>query len=143
MMSSVGPSLKYSWSGSRLMLVKGRTTIEGFSGTGGLTGGPLTPATSISKPSGRGQTAQSPTPTSSSTAAVVASTVQRRRSPLPASASSGVSSAPAPSLTNAVAKTIGSPTISNTTAKPGTHSGRPSPETRASTPWKATQAPTR
>src|SRR5438132_1421245 len=32
MMSSVMPSEKYSCSGSRLMFVKGRTAIEGFSG---------------------------------------------------------------------------------------------------------------
>src|SRR5262249_40480134 len=31
---SVRPSLKYSWSGSLLMLTKGRTTIEGLSGKG-------------------------------------------------------------------------------------------------------------
>ena len=32
MMSSVMPSLKYSWPGSPLMLVKARTAIEGLSG---------------------------------------------------------------------------------------------------------------
>ena len=32
MMSSVMPSLKYSCSGSPLMLAKGRTAIEGFEG---------------------------------------------------------------------------------------------------------------
>src|SRR5215510_707172 len=37
---SVRPSLKYSWSGSLLMLTKGRTTIEGLSGkdSAGCTG---------------------------------------------------------------------------------------------------------
>src|SRR4030095_16384844 len=32
--TSVRPSLKYSWSGSLLMLTKGRTTMEDLSGSG-------------------------------------------------------------------------------------------------------------
>src|SRR3954454_24351359 len=39
MMSSLMPSLKYSWSTSRLMLANGRTTIEGRSGSDGPTEG--------------------------------------------------------------------------------------------------------
>jgi hypothetical protein len=34
MMSSVMPSLKYSWAGSPLILVKARTAIDGLSGSG-------------------------------------------------------------------------------------------------------------
>src|SRR5262245_2033087 len=36
--TSVRPSLKYSCSGSLLMLTKGNTTIEGLSGNGSATG---------------------------------------------------------------------------------------------------------
>src|SRR6266849_3051280 len=39
MRSSVIPSLKYSWSRSPLMLVKGKTAIEGLSGNGRAGGG--------------------------------------------------------------------------------------------------------
>ena len=38
MMSSVTPSLKYSCSGSPLMLAKGRTAIDGFSCLGSCSG---------------------------------------------------------------------------------------------------------
>src|SRR5215813_12963559 len=44
--TSVRPSLKYSWSGSLLMLTKGRTTIEGLSGSGNV------PALSAETPTG-------------------------------------------------------------------------------------------
>ena len=74
-----GPSLKYSWSGSPLMLVNGSTTMDGRSGRGGSTGGPLIPARSISRPRGRGQLSQIPSARRRISDAVAAATVWRRR----------------------------------------------------------------
>ncbi len=58
------------------MFSNGSTTMDGSSGNAGSTGGPLTPATSIKSPNGRGHVAQVPIPTSK-TAAPMASNVAR------------------------------------------------------------------
>jgi hypothetical protein len=58
--------------------------MEGSSGSGGLTGGPKSPAISISRPNGRGQLSVIPAATSRTTPAATSPAVRSRLLRVPA-----------------------------------------------------------